>query len=172
LGRAIFPGFSASSVFGFWSRLRVFAAMAFRAPEIMDITKVPFNQFIGLERSLRDGYLFHLPAGDQYMNHLGTVHAGALMALAEAASGEILLRSVGTWDPAWVPVVRRFECKFRKPATGAVDARGVIPESVVSQLLANLGTRRRASIEVPVEIHDGAGMHCCSASVEWFIVAS
>jgi acyl-coenzyme A thioesterase PaaI-like protein len=158
--------------FGFWSRFCVFAAMAFRPPEIMDITKVPFNQFIGLERSLREGFLFRLPAGDQYTNHLGTVHAGALMALAEATSGEILLRSVGSWDPAWVPVVRRFECKFRKPATGAIDARGEIPESGVGQLLADLGTRRRASIDIPVEIYDGAGVHCCSASVEWFIAAS
>jgi acyl-coenzyme A thioesterase PaaI-like protein len=138
----------------------------------MDITKVPFNQFVGLERSLRDGFLFRLPAGDQYTNHLGTVHAGALMTLAEATSGEVLLRSVGVWDPAWVPVVRRFECKFRKPATGSIDARGEIPESRVSQLLADLRTRRRASIDIPVEVYDMADMHCCSASIEWFIVVS
>ncbi len=54
----------------------------------MDVTKLPFNHLIGLE--LADpgsDFLVSLPDDVKYTNHLGTVHASALFAVAEAASG-------------------------------------------------------------------------------------
>lgn len=62
----------------------------------MDVTKLPFNRFIGLEKgALADKFLVSLPASAQYTNHLGTVHASALLAVAEAGSAEFLLRHFG-----------------------------------------------------------------------------
>jgi len=57
----------------------------------MDVTQLPFNRFIGLER-LADGsaFLVSIPDGPQFKNHLGTVHASALLAVAEAGSGAFL----------------------------------------------------------------------------------
>lgn len=136
---------------------------------IMDITKLPFNQFIGVEHSQRESFVLSLPAGDHYTNHLGTVHAGALMALAEATSGEVLLRAIGHFAETIVPVVRRFECKFRKPATGSITARAAISDPARDQLLSDISTKRRGSIEITVDIHDEADLHCLSATVEWFI---
>ncbi|MES2468138.1 MAG: DUF4442 domain-containing protein [Verrucomicrobiota bacterium] len=141
----------------------------FSRAQPMDITQLPFNQFVGIERSQREGFVLSLPAGDRYTNHLGTVHASALMALAEAASGEVLLRAIGHLADSIVPVVRRFECKFRKPASGSIAARVVIPDAMRDQLLADITTRRRGSIEITVDLHDEADLHCLSATVEWFI---
>ena len=53
----------------------------------MDITKIPFNQFIGLKISDKSGYLLMLDNRPEYRNHLDTVHASAMFALAEATSG-------------------------------------------------------------------------------------
>ena len=51
----------------------------------MDVTELPFNRLIGLEPAAPDsGFLVSLPAGTQYANHLGTVHAVALLAEAGA----------------------------------------------------------------------------------------
>ena len=61
----------------------------------MDITKPSINEFIGIAHAESDGFLLQLPSDLRYTNHLGTVHAGALMALAEASTGEILIRSIG-----------------------------------------------------------------------------
>ena len=77
------------------------------------VTELPFNVLVGIER-LNDasgGGLLRLPDGDHYHNHLGTVHASALLALAEATSGEFLLREVG-FDGGLFPVVRRLESRF------------------------------------------------------------
>jgi len=135
----------------------------------MDITKLPFNQFIGVEHSKREGFVLCLPSGDRYTNHLGTVHASALMSLAEATSGEVLLRAIGHVADSIVPVVRRFDCKFRKPASGSIAARAAIPDAARDQLLADITTKRRGSIEITVDIHDQTDLHCLSATVEWFI---
>lgn len=135
----------------------------------MDITKLPFNQLIGVEHAMREGFILSLPAGESYTNHIGTVHAGALMALAEATSGEVLLRAIGHLADSIIPVVRRFDCKFRKPASGSIAARAVIPDSSRDRLLADIASKRRGSIEITVDIHDETDLHCLSATVEWFV---
>lgn len=86
-------------------------------PSVVDL---PFNQFIGLKKA-EEPNLLTLPAGGQYLNHLGTVHACALLALAEASSGEFLLRQLSPFEGI-IPIVRRLESKFRKPTNGLVTS--------------------------------------------------
>lgn len=131
------------------------------------VTTLPFNRFIGLEPA--DGnQLLRLPAGPQFLNHLGTVHASALLALAEASSAEFLLRHFGSSEGV-IPVVRRLESKFRKPAHGAVTSTASAAPEVFAQLNTDLAAKNRASIAIAVELHDESGAHVMSADVEWFI---
>jgi acyl-coenzyme A thioesterase PaaI-like protein len=93
------------------------------------ITELPFNSFLGIQIASEPSQLLRLPSGEQYLNHLGAVHASAQLALAEASSGEFLLRHFGSTD-GLVPVVRRLEAKFRKPANGVVTSTATAtPES-------------------------------------------
>ena len=132
------------------------------------VTELPFNRFIGIEAASDSVQLLRLPSGGQYLNHLGTVHASALLALAEASSGEFLLRHFGSSDGV-VPVVRRIEAKFRKPANGAVASTANAAPETLAQLDADLAAKGRALISIAVELHDESGAHALSASVEWFI---
>jgi acyl-coenzyme A thioesterase PaaI-like protein len=135
----------------------------------MDVTQLPFNRLIGLEACPPDsGFLVSLPAGAQYGNHLGTVHAGALLAVAEAGSGAFLVRQFGGAEGV-VPVVRRLEAKFRKPASGRVSARCEVPPAEVAHWSAELAARGRVSAPVPVDVVDEAGVVVLTATVEWFI---
>ncbi len=98
----------------------------------MDVTQLPFNRLIGLEPVAPDsGFLVRLPDGAQYTNHLGTVHASALLAVAEAGSGIFLLRHLGSGE-GFIPVVRRLEAKFRRPASGPVSARAAVDPAEVA----------------------------------------
>jgi hypothetical protein len=135
---------------------------------MQSVTELPFNQFIGLEAAADSAQLLRLPSGEQYLNHLGTVHASALLALAEASSGEFLLRHFAS-TAGVVPVVRRIEAKFRKPANGAVTSSASIAPETLTQLDADLAARGRVLVGVTVELHDQSGAHVLSASVEWFI---
>ena len=135
----------------------------------MDVTQLPFNRLIGLEAGPEgSGILASLPEGQQYTNHLGTVHASALLALAEAGSGAFLVRRLGSGD-GYVPVVRRLEAKFRKPASGRMSARAAVLQEEVERWAGELAARGRVSARVPVEVVDAAGAVVMTAAVEWFI---
>ena len=131
------------------------------------VTELPFNKFLGLETAAEPA-LLKLPTGGHYLNHLGTVHASALLSLAEAASGEFLLRNLGITEPI-IPVVRRLEAKFRKPAHGSVTAAVSTPVDQLDQTRAEIRSKGRALVTVEVQLHDEAGTHVFSATVDWFI---
>lgn len=135
----------------------------------VDVTALPFNRLVGLEpASPESGFLVVLPAGAQYGNHLGTVHASALLAVAEAGSGAFLVCHLG--DPTGlIPVVRRLEAKFRKPAQGQVAARATVPDEETARWLTELASRGRVLATIPIEVVDEGGVVALSATVEWFI---
>lgn len=54
----------------------------------MDVTKIPYNQFIGIQKTETNSEgLLRLEKDEKYTNHLNTVHASAQFALGEATSG-------------------------------------------------------------------------------------
>jgi hypothetical protein len=118
---------------------------------MQSVTELPFNRFVGIETASEPAQLLRLPAGAQYLNHLGTVPASAQLALAEASSGEFLLRHFGS-SGGVVPVVRRLESKFRKPANGAVTSTVSVPPEALEQLGTDLGAKGRPIVSVAVEL--------------------
>lgn len=122
-----------------------------------------------MERANEPEGVLSLPADVRYTNHLGTVHAGAMLALAEASSGEYLLREFGTLPFPVLPVVRRVEAKFRKPARGAIHSRVRVAPTDRDGFLQTLGERGRALLEVHVDVHDEQGTQVLTTMVEWFV---
>lgn len=134
----------------------------------MQITELPFNKLIGLELAgSQHNDMVTLPAGDQYLNHVGTVHASALLAVAEAGSGELLIRLFKHRSDV-LPVLRNLEAKFRKPAKGRVTSRCEVPVETVAAWEAELDKRGRALMQIPVEVIDAEGVPVLSAVAEWF----
>jgi acyl-coenzyme A thioesterase PaaI-like protein len=134
----------------------------------MDVTQLPFNRLIGLQNGAAEDELVSLPGDARYGNHLGTVHAAALLAVAEAGSGEFLQRAMPAVEGI-IPVVRRLEAKFRKPAYGRVSARAQVDAEAVERWAAELNTRGRVLASVPVEVIDEQQNVVMSATVEWFL---
>ena len=132
------------------------------------VTELPFNSLLGIQVASEPSQLLRLSSGKQYLNHLGAVHASAQLALAEASSGEFLLKHFGSID-GLVPVVRRLEARFRKPANGVVTSSATATPESLAQLDAELASKGRSLIPVAVELHDESGAHTLSATVEWFI---
>ena len=132
------------------------------------VADLPFNRLLGLETIPTGEALLRLPAGEKYHNHLGTVHAGALLSLADATSGEFLLRRYGSGS-GFVPVVRRIAAKFRKPANGEVTGTVAVGEEALVRFETDLAAKGRALLEIPVNLHDASGTHVLSATVEWFV---
>jgi acyl-coenzyme A thioesterase PaaI-like protein len=136
----------------------------------MDITEVPFNKFLGVERASDDpGCLLRLGESPSFQNHLGTVHAGVQLALAEATSGECILRRFPDFAAGVLAVVRRVEAKFKNPLNGTIRSRATISQEGADRLVESLRTKGRGFISVDVEVVGAGGVVGLASTVEWFV---
>jgi len=135
----------------------------------MEITELPFNSFIGVERSTNDGFTLALPDDKKYTTHVGTVHASALVALADATSGECLVELSKRFAFDVIPLVRRLETKFRKPANGRVHSKHKIEDGKEEEFLNQLQNKGRSILPVQVEVHGESRTLAITATVDWFV---
>jgi hypothetical protein len=136
----------------------------------MEITAIPFNQLVGIKRAERDPpYLLELDDHVSLTNHLGTVHAAAQLALAEASSGEYLLRAFKGDRRDAVAVVRTVEAKFRKPLQGRAFSKARVDDGEIQRLAGALDAKGRGIVHVKVDIVDDHEVVAMSADIGWFI---
>lgn len=138
---------------------------------LASVTALGFNRLLNMRKSTNGEGLLELPAGEQFLNHIGTVHAGAQLALAEAVSGEFLLQRLAG-QVGVVPVVRRVEAKFKKPATGRVVGSVNTGMTNIDDALAVLESKGRCLLTIHVDVHDENRQHSLSATFDWFIAKS
>jgi acyl-coenzyme A thioesterase PaaI-like protein len=138
---------------------------------MIDITKVPFNKLLGISLATNTSYLLQLDAKEEYTNHLGTVHAAALFALAEGSGAQLLL----TVFPEEIidnviPVLRKVEVSYKKPATGVIVSRATLKDTSIELITEQLNSKKRVSIVTPVDLFDASNVKVFSANFEWFVV--
>jgi len=136
----------------------------------MDVLDLRFSSMIGLRRSTRpDLGTLCLEETPAVHNHLGTIHAAAQFALAEAATGDFLQSSFPALAPSCIGVVRRSGVTYRGPARGTVYAAATVEEQKLREFEARLTARGRAFISINVVVSDATGAVTMSGEVEWFV---
>lgn len=135
----------------------------------MDITQIPFNKFIEISPSSVDDCALALAFNEHLQNHLGTFHASAQFALAEACSGLALQRHFPHLADLVVPVLRKSELKFKQPAQSAILAKAHLDAETQEEFELQLKKKGRATITVPVEITDQLGNITLSGVYEWYV---
>ena len=133
----------------------------------MEVTKLPYNKFLGLEIH-GDGRLA-LPVDSRYANHLGTVHAGALFSLAEASGGHYLLEHVDVEPNAVVAVLRSAEIKYKRPGRGRILSRCQCAPDELEALQESLASRGRAGVTVQAELVDADDSVVALWDFHWLI---
>jgi acyl-coenzyme A thioesterase PaaI-like protein len=126
---------------------------------LMHVTDLAINKTLGMQLAPEDsGYILEMPESSLLLNHVGTVHASVQFALAEASSGEFLLRHLGEAQGQIFAVLRTSDVKFRKPAHRALRASARFADGTADSLSAELASRERALASVLVEIVDARGV--------------
>ena len=90
-------------------------------------------------------------------------------ALAEASSGEFLLRYLGDAQSQILAVLRTSDVKFRRPAHGALRASARFANGVADTLSAELTARGRVLASVLVEVADAQGVITMTGQYDWFL---
>jgi len=138
----------------------------------MRVAELAFNRILGIvDAPAGAAHLLEMPATPLLRNHLGTVHAAAQFALAEAASAECLQRHYGHLLPpeAGIAVVRGVTVKYRRPVDGDLLAFGRPDAATLAHLEHDLATRTRLTAAVEVELRDRDGRTSFTGRFDWFI---
>jgi len=133
----------------------------------MEITCIPFVRTVGIKQD-REGNLV-LEFDESILNHIGTIHAGALYTLAETASGDALKAYFPELVGKAVPLLRDSKVKFKKPAEGTVVAAACLSEDGVSRFRRQMGKKGYARIEIEVEVKSSDNSIVCAAIFNWFV---
>jgi len=135
----------------------------------MDVTQIPYNKLIGISHSERDDRFLKLEFTHNNKNHLGTFHASAQFALAEAGSGLALQSNFPHLAHSVVTVLRKSEIKFKKAAQTEIHAEASISTDAKEQLERQLERKGRGTIEVSVDIVDQNGTVTMTGIFEWYV---
>jgi hypothetical protein len=137
----------------------------------MDILTIPFHSYLNLKKADESsGYLFKIEERPEYLNHLGTIHACVQLSLAEASSGEFLLKEFDHLKSDVIPVVRKTEVKYHKPANGELFAKADFHSINRQAILNELSIKNRTIAQIKVEVYDSQKNISLSAIFDWFLV--
>jgi len=135
----------------------------------MDILSIPFHKYLNIKRSGISNYIFEIEVRPEYHNHLGTIHACVQLSLAEASSGEFLLQEFRDLKDVLIPVVRRSEAKYNKPAKGNLYTKAKFLHSSRKEIYDNLINKNRALVQVLVTVVDEEENKIATVIFDWFI---
>ncbi|MFJ5265409.1 DUF4442 domain-containing protein [Streptomyces sp. NPDC088387] len=107
-----------------------------------------------------------LPDQDEYRNHVGGPHAGAMFTLGESASGAIVLAAFGDQLSRAVPLPVHAEIDFKKIALGPLTATATLGRPI-ADVVAELDEGKRPEFPVAVSIQREDGTVTTEMSVIW-----
>ena len=136
----------------------------------MDVLSIPFHHLLQIERNQDDDFIFQIKERPELLNHLGTFHACAQLALAEATSGEFLQEQFHEIKDLVIPVIRRTEVKYSMPAKGSLYSKATFSSGNKEDFLKEFESRKRFNIPIKVEVFNTDGKRTLSSIFEWVIM--
>jgi acyl-coenzyme A thioesterase PaaI-like protein len=109
-----------------------------------------------------------IPDAVELCNHLGTVHAGMLFALGDAAAGTAMGRLLGPDASRLRAVTRRGAIEYLKPARGAISGAASIGMSA-ADIAASLSRSRSVDVPIQVELSDAGGILVARLDIDFFV---
>lgn len=95
-----------------------------------------------------------LPAAPN-VNHFGTAYAGSLFTVAEVLGGVFAQTSLAA--ERGVPLVKRVEIDFLRPAITDVVARATLDDAEITRVLTEYAERGKSDFELVAEVTDESG---------------
>jgi uncharacterized protein (TIGR00369 family) len=131
---------------------------------------VPFSRLLGIELvEVADGYaVARLLQRPELSNHIGTLHAGAVFAAAETASGAAVagafLEMIGTIRP----VAAEARIAYLKLAKGSVRCVAKTAEPA-EELRRRLRQEQKAVFDVVVDVFREDEQQAAAVTVSWHV---
>lgn len=132
----------------------------------MNILEIPFVKLLNITQ---DEDKLSLNEKKTLLNHLETTHAGAIYTLGETQSGLYLQNLFPSLQDKVIPILRDSKIKYKKPALGNLSASATCTQEVKENFQRIFEKKKRASIEITVNIQNKDEEIIAIASFTWFI---
>lgn len=133
-------------------------------------TIVPFQNYVGAELiEVGNGHATaRLDPRDEVLNHIKTMHAGAMFTLGEAASGAAMAGALAPVILQMRPVAATADIAFKKIAKGVLTATANTsrPGEALMQTIKDEG---KVAFDVKVDITDAQGDTVVEMTVNWHV---
>lgn len=131
---------------------------------------VPFARHVGVEITEvgAGAASASLPEAPHLLNHVGTQHAAALYAVAEAASGAAVAGLLADVLMGVTPLARTARIAYLKPARGPITAKARV-EGDAAAMHAKLDADGKTEFAVRVDLEDAAGVQVAEVEVAWYV---
>jgi uncharacterized protein (TIGR00369 family) len=132
----------------------------------------PFLRLLDIKAELLgpDDVVLRLPTRHEIANHLGGLHGGAQFTLGEATALAAAVFSLGKQLDQVVVLTRDATISYQKTALGELTAHARVMHEERESLQATWDTKKRARLNVPVEIADATGQIVTVLSVECLVL--
>jgi len=137
----------------------------------MDTTSTPLKEPFGIEVCLEPPQgILQLSNPSNHLNHLRSIGASAVFALAEASSNAFLLQNTNELEiEDYILNLRRSEIKFRGSSSGRIYSIGKYAEREWKRFHRALVRNNKSLIVFPIHIMNESGKCVAVAEFEWFV---
>ena len=106
----------------------------------------------------------------ELLNHIGSIHAGAIYTLAESQSGLCLMQQFKNKEAK--ALLRSSKVKYKAEAKTKLTAKCHIDQALKDKFITQLNKRGKALIDVEVKVFDNNNQLILEATFSWFIVTN
>lgn len=133
------------------------------------LSTVPFAHRADLDVVHAEGghVVVRIPNDRKNQNHVGTVHAAALVLVGETAGGLALLN-----EPRFAGLLllaKGLQIRYRKPSVGDCSASARLTEEAVQAALAALSAHGKVDVPLAIELRNDAGDLLCEMTVDYHL---
>lgn len=134
---------------------------------------VPFQNHVGITLlEVGDGVASaQLEQRDEVSNHIGSMHAGAMFTLGEAASGAAMAGALAPVILSMRPVAATAGLAFKRIAKGGLTAHAKTSAPGV-ELMKTIKDEGKVAFDVAVDIQDASGETVVEMTINWYVSAT
>ena len=132
----------------------------------MEIVEIPFVKHVGIQQT---NDILSLEYDSHLLNHLDTLHAGALFTLAETASGIYLQSLFPEYKDKVLPLLRSSNIQYKKPTTKNVFAYASVERESQEKFEQQLLKKNRGVIIIYIDLKDTDEVIVMSGEFHWYV---
>ena len=135
----------------------------------MNAIDIPFHKMLNIKDAAKP-FIFSMDEAAFMLNHVGSIHACIQLTLAEASAGEFLKQELPAYQDTLIPLVRKTEATYAKPANGKLFTQATFFDCTKTETIYLIESKSRFMVKTKVIVTNEKKEITLKAIFEWFVI--